>query len=134
MPSCDDMKDQGGIWQTLVDTLFDVTCDDGEAEEGGDRNAEGRRQNPCVQLEDAECEESSDCDLQESICVWNEPEENRRNLYVTYEWHYLMEDGELTDEPWCYSDADDSSASTDESAAGTSDDESTEESTTDESA
>jgi len=36
--------------------------------------------------------------------VWNEAPDNRRNLYVVYDWQYLVEDGEVTEEEWCFND------------------------------
>jgi len=61
--------------------------------------------NPCNRLEEDECEEADQCDFQRGVCVWNQAPDNERNLYATYEWDYLYEEGEATTESFCYKDS-----------------------------
>merc|ERR1719411_371100 len=103
-PKCPEDMDQGMAWEPLADLLDKLTCDNGENEEGGMEEKEGRKENPCINLDAAGCAKAEMCDVQRGVCVWNAPEDGRRNLYVIYDWQYLVVDGEITKEQWCYSD------------------------------
>jgi len=104
-PDCDGEWNQGWTWETVVDMWNELTCDSREPDEGSgaDTSDADRPVNPCLNLERNDCTRAEACDLQQGICVWNQAPENRRNLYVIYEWQNLVVDGEETDETWCYS-------------------------------
>lgn len=96
-------------FETLVDWWSELTCDNTYNDEMDDDVDE--TPNPCNELGPIMCLFNLDeCDLQQGVCVWRNAPDNRRNLYVIYEWQYLMVDGELTDEEFCYEDG---SSSTD---------------------
>jgi len=104
-PACDGDFEQGYTWETLADLLTELTCDDEQPEDlDADLDNPDRQRNPCIELEANNCIEEDSCDLQQDVCVWNQAPENRRNLYVVYDWQYLVEDGEKTEEEWCFSD------------------------------
>jgi len=44
------------------------------------------------------------CRLKSKVCYKSDAPEGERNLFVKYDWQYLMKDGELTAEEFCFSE------------------------------
>lgn len=104
---CDgEFKEWNWEWETLVDWWGELTCDDGKNDEND--SDEDEEPNPCNMLGLEECmDNEAECEYQEGVCVWKNAPENRRNLYVIYDWQYLMINGEETEKEFCYKEGDD---------------------------
>lgn len=108
---CDGEFAQGMDWNTFADWINEIMCmmdDDDENEDDKEQEEEQEmKENPCNSLRFLDCRQKDECDWQVGVCVWNEAPENRRNLYVMYDWEYLYLDGEKTDDTFCRDKDDD---------------------------
>merc|ERR1719436_1464328 len=82
---------------SLTDLLKGLMCDE-EGEERGD--------DYCESLDDAMCKKASKkgCVLKNGVCYNSKAPMGEMNLFATYDWKFLINDGQDTSETYCFAE------------------------------